>query len=199
MAELKILDIIRKDAEYTLKGIQEKRNSEAEAIHEKAESTSDKLLKEAQLKIQGEVGFLLERKYNTIRHLTNARRYELKSSALENIWREAEKNLEKIVNSSGYKDILRSLFFESLPDVPDGSVVKASADDEEIIKGCIKESKRNVIFEKDPYVRGGVVVYWPDGKIVLKNTLFHRLKRFKEEGNSEIAAILFASDEVSQT
>ena len=199
MSEPKILDIIRKDAEYFLKEIQETKNSEAEAIRKNAESTSDKLLKEAQLRIQGEADNLLERKYNTTRHLTNAHRYELKSSALENIWREAEKNLEKIVNSSGYKDILRSLLFESLPDVPDGSVVKASVEDEQIIKNCIEESKRNVIFEKDPYVRGGVEIYWPDGKIVLKNTLFHRLKRLKEEGNSEIAAILFASDEVSQT
>ena len=60
MSEPKILDIIRKDAEYFLKEIQETKNSEAEAIRKNAERASEKLLKDAQLRIQGEADHLLD-------------------------------------------------------------------------------------------------------------------------------------------
>ena len=40
-------------------------------------------------------------------------------------------------------------------------------------------------------------INWPDGKIVLKNTLSHRLSRLKAEGNAEISALLFSSGEDS--
>ena len=94
-----------------------------------------------------------------------------------------------------YKDILESLFSECLDRVPDGSIVRTSPSDVEIIKACIERSKRSLSFEEDPSVHGGVEFLWADGKTVLKNTLSHRLSRLKAEGNAEISGILFSSEE----
>lgn len=197
MSKPKLLNIIKENAEQLRKETLDKSHAEADAILEKATSSSEELRNQARLKVQAEADRLREHKYNIIRFRTNARRYELKSSAIEDIWREAEETLRKIEQSEGYKDILQTLFFECLASVPYGSVVRASPADAETVRAYIERSKRPLYFEEDPQVRGGVEFHWPDGKIVLKNTLSHRLARLKAEGNAELSRILFSSGEDS--
>ena len=147
------------------------------------------------MKVHAEADRLRERRYNTILFEINARRYELKSSAIESIWREAEEIIRRIESSGKYKDIFESLFNECLNDVPDGSIVRVFPADAETVKACINRSKRTLFIEEDPNVHGGVEFYWPDGKTVLKNTLSHRLSKLKAEGNAEFSGILFPSGE----
>ncbi|MFC1692071.1 V-type ATP synthase subunit E [Candidatus Latescibacterota bacterium] len=192
-----LLNSIRKKAEKNRTEIRDKALKEAEEISEKANGISRDMLNKAHLRIQGEADRLLERKYNIIRFQTNARRYELKSSAIESIWQEIDEILGKIEHSDGYKTILENLFYECLSSAPDNSLVKASPQDADTVKSCIRRSKQKLLFEEDPRVHGGVEFHWPDGKVVLINTLSHRLSRLKAEGNSELSRILFSSGEGS--
>ncbi len=198
MPKTELLEYIRANAMHDRNEILKKAQTEADAILEESTVSSEELRNGVLVKAQSEAGHLRERRYNTIRFLNNARRYELKSSAIDNIWREAEEILQNIEKSEKYKDIIETLFYECLKDVPDGSIVRAFPADAGIIKACIERSKRSLIFEEDTHVYGGVEFLWPDGKTVLKNTLSQRLSRLKAEGNSEFSKILFSYDEGSE-
>ena len=196
MSKPKLIDIIKENAEKLCAEILDKAITEADTILDKAARSSEDLRNQARLKVQAEADRIQERKYNMYRFRTNARRYELKSSAIENIWREAGEILSKIEHSENYKDILQALF-ECIESVPDGSIVRSSPEDAEIIRACVDRSARPLVFEEDSQVHGGVEIHWPDGKIVLKNTLSYRLSRLKAEGNAELSKILFSSAEDS--
>ena len=197
MPKTELLEYIKANATHDHKEILDKAKAEADTIIEESTRSSEDLRNQARMKVQAEAGRLRERRYNTIRFGINARRYELKSSAIESIWREAEEILQKIEKSEKYKDILGTLFYECLNDVPDGSIVRAFPADAGIVKACIERSKHSLVFEEDPHVHGGVEFHWPDGKTALKNTLSHRLSRLKAEGNAEFSRILFSFDEDS--
>jgi len=197
MSKPKLIDIIKENAEKLSTEILDKAHAEADAIFDKATMSSEDLRNKVRLKVQAEADRIQERKYNMHRFRTNVRRYELKSSAIESVWREAGEILSKIEHSEKYKNILQSLFFECIESVPDDSIVRTSPEDAEIIRACISRSARPLVFEEDSQVRGGVEFHWPDGKIVLKNTLSYRLSRLKAEGNAELSKILFSSVEDS--
>lgn len=197
MSKPKLIDIIKENAEKLSTEILDKARTEAGTILEKATRSSEDLRKKARLKVQAEADHIQERKYNMYRFRTNARRYELKSSAIKSIWREAGEILSKIEHSEKHKNILQSLFFECIDSIPDGSIVRTSPEDAEIIRTCVDRSARPLVFEEDSQVCGGVEFHWPDGKIVLKNTLSYRLSRLKAEGNAELSKILFSSAEGS--
>jgi len=195
MPKIELLEHIRANARLDRKKILDKAQEEADTILEESSRLSEDLLNKARMKVHAEADRLRERRYNTILFEINARRYELKSLAIENIWREAEKILQRIEKSEKYKDIIETLFYECMNDVPDGSIVRAYPSDAEIVKGCIERSKRSFVFEVDTNVHGGIEFIWPDGKTVLKNTLSKRLLRLKAEGNAGFSRILFSSDE----
>ena len=197
MPKTELHEYIKANARHDRKEILDKAKTEADTILEESTRSSEELRNQVYMKVQAEADRLKERQYNKFRFEINARRYELKSSAIESIWREAEEIIQKIEKSEKYKDILESLFYECLNDVPDDSIVRAFPADAGIVKGCIKRSKRSLVFEEDPHVHGGVEFYWPDGKTALINTLSHRLSRLKAEGNAEFSRILFSSDEDS--
>ena len=199
MSKPKLIDIIKENAEKFSTEILDKARTEIDAILEKATRSSEDLRNKARLKVREEADRIQERKYNMFRFRTNARRYEFKSSAIKSIWREAGEIIGKLEHSENYNDILQSLFFECIDSIPDGSIVRTSPEDAEIIRACVDRSTRPLIFEEDPQVRGGVEFHWPDGKIVLKNTLSYRLSRLKAEGNAELSKILFSSVEGSSS
>jgi len=191
----KLLDIIREKSDTYCADILEKQRKEAEAVIEEAKKSAEEMRSRILLKVQSESGRLLERKHNSIRFRINARRYELKASAMESIWTEAESIVRGIERSDEYRGILEKLFFECLPDIPDGSEVRAAPDDAVIVRSCIDKSGRTLSFTEDADVHGGIEFHWPDGRIVLKNTLSHRLARLKTGGNAGLSSILFASVE----
>ena len=184
MLKQELLDNIKENALQNRTDILNKATAKAHTVIDETTKSSEELRNQA-------------RQFNSIRFQANARRYELKSSAIEEIWCEIEEILRKIEQSDGYKNILETLFFECVSMVPDGSVVRAFPADAEIVKAFIDRSKRQLVFEEDPQVHGGVEFHWPDGKTVLKNTLLLRLSRLKAEGNAEISRILFSSGEES--
>ena len=192
-----LLDTIREKAEKDLSELIDRAFAEADAILKEAATTAEDLREQVRMKVQAEADRIRERKYNSNRFRLNARRYEAKSSAIESIWRETEEILRKIEASEGFKDILETLFFESLSNVPDNSVVCVSSANADTVRACIERSGRPLILEEDPDVHGGVEFHWPDGKIVLKNTLSNRLSRLKAEGNAEISSLLFSPVEDS--
>ena len=195
MLKTELLKYIRANAQDERKRIMDSAQAKADTILEESTRTAEDLRNQSRMKVQAEAGRLRDRQYNTVRFEINARRYELKSLAIENIWREAEKILQRIEKSEKYKDIIETLFYECMNDVPDGSIVRAYPSDAEIVKGCIERSKRSFVFEVDTNVHGGIEFIWPDGKTVLKNTLSKRLLRLKAEGNAGFSRILFSSDE----
>ena len=197
MLKTELLDYIKVNAQHDRTEILNKAQAEADAILQESTRTSEDLRSQARLKVQAEADRLRERQFNIIRFRINARRYKLKSSAIESIWGEAEEILQKIEKSEKYKEILETLFFECLNDVPDGSIVRAFPSDADIIRDCINSSKRSLVFEEDSNIHRGVEFHWPDGKTVLKNTLSHRLSKLKAEGNADLSRILFSSAEDS--
>ena len=198
MPKIELLEHIRANARLDRKEILDKAQEEADTILEESSRLSEDLLNKARMKVHAEADRLRERRYNTILFEINARRYELKSSAIESIWREAEEIIWRIEKSGKYADIFETLFNECLNDVPDGSIVRVFPADAETVKACIDHSKRTLFIEEDPHVHGGVEFYWPDGKTALKNTLSHRLSKLKAEGNAEFSGILFSSGEDSE-
>ena len=195
MSRPKLLDIISEKSGKLCAEILEKNTEEAAEIVEKAKSVSEEMQNRVLEKVQAESKRLRERQHNTIRFRSNAQRYELKAQALETVWREAENSIENIIRSDAYEEILEELFFECLAGAPDGSEVRAAPADGPIVRNCIKKSERTLSFAEDTTVHGGVEIHWPDGKIVLKNTLPHRLSKLKAEGNAELSLILFAEKE----
>ncbi|MBT4484020.1 MAG: hypothetical protein HOC71_10135 [Candidatus Latescibacteria bacterium] len=193
MQNPELIQIIEEKSEHSKKEILEKAVEDADAIIEKAVKTSEDMRSQALLNVQSEADSLRERRYNTIRFHTNARRYGLKSSALDKLWHEAGEALRKIERSERYKKILEDLFFECFTDVPDDSMVRTSLEDAGIVRTCIERSKAKLSLEEDAGVHSGVEFHWPDGKTVLKNTLSYRLSRLKAEGNAELSRILFSS------
>jgi len=199
MLKQELLDNIKENALQNRTEILNNATAKAHAVLDETTKSSEELKNQARLKVQTEAELIRERQFNFVRFQANARRYELKSSAIEEIWCEIEEILRKIEQSDGYKNILETLFFECVSMAPDGSVVRAFPADAEIVKACIDRSKRQLVFEEDPQVHGGVELHWPDGKTVLKNTLLLRLSRLKAEGNAEISRILFSSEEESMS
>jgi len=189
------LDIIRGKAEEERSAIIRRARAQAEKILEKAEREAEALREEVRARIAEEADRLRERKFNYVRHRMNARIYRMKAAAIESIWRESEKILEKMVKTGGHRKILPALFFECIDSVPEDSVVRAHPDDTEIVLSCIERSGKRLVHEEDPSVLGGVEFHWPGGGTVLRNTLSHRLSRLRNEGNAEISALLFAEKE----
>ena len=195
MPDTELLDLIRKKAEHDLAGIGESALIEADALIEEAERTSEKLKTEALSRINAEASHLRERKYNSVRFRMNAKRYELKATAIESAWREAEQALASLERSQDYPAILTALFKENLSDAPDNSLVRVNPADEPLVRGLIDESGRPLPLETDGDIHGGIEILWPDGAIVLRNTLSHRLAKLKAGGNAFIADILFGDIE----
>ena len=134
MSKPKLIDIIKENAEKFSTEILDKARTEADAILDKATRSSEELRNKVRLKVQAEADSIKERKSNMYRFRTNANRYELKSSAIENIWCEAEEIIGKLEHSENYNDILQALFFECIDSIPDGSIVRSSPEDAEVIK-----------------------------------------------------------------
>ena len=195
MSKPKLLDILSGKSEQYCAEILEKNTDEAAEIVEQAKKLSEEMRNRVLQKVQVESNRLRERQHNSIRFRSNALRYELKATALENVWREAKDRIIDIIGSKTYKDILGKLFHECIAEAPDGSEVRAAPDDTGIVKSLIKESKRTLSFREDTSVYGGVEVHWPDRKIVMKNTLPHRLSKLQSEGNAEVSVILFVEEE----
>ena len=195
MPKTKLIDIIRLDSEKIKSEYIDKAQAEADIILEEASKSSENMKKQARLRIRDEAESIMEIRFNIYRFQTNAKRYEVKASSIESIWNEAGGILKKIRKTGKYKDILRSLFFECVDRVPDGSAVRTSPDDAAVIGACIEKSSRQLVLEEDALVRGGVEFIWPDRKIVIKNTLSYRLSKLKAEGSAEISKILFSSEE----
>ncbi|MFC1508839.1 V-type ATP synthase subunit E [Candidatus Omnitrophota bacterium] len=195
MARLKLLDIISEKSGKLCAEILEKKTEEAAEIIDKAKSDSEEMRSRVLQKVEAESNRLRERQHNTIRFRSNAQRYELKAQALESVWSETKNSIENIIRSDIYGEILEKLFFECLSEAPDGSEVRAAPADGPIVKNCIQKSGLALSFMEDTSVYGGVEIHWPDGKIVLKNTLPHRLSKLKAEGNAELSLILFAENE----
>jgi vacuolar-type H+-ATPase subunit E/Vma4 len=199
MPKTKLIDIIRNDSEKIKRGHLEQAQAEAESILEKAAKSSESMKQQERLRIRDEAEAIMEKRFNIHRYQTNAKRYELKASSIESIWTDAGVILDKIVSSESYNEILRSLFFECVDRVPDGSTVRTSPGDAAVVAACIGESSRELVLEEDDQVRGGVEFVWPDGKIVVKNTLSYRLSKLKAGGSAEISRILFDSGEGTNT
>lgn len=195
MSNPELLETIRERSEGKCSKILENSLEEADAILKKAAKTSEDLRNQARLKVQKEADSIRERKYNYISFRMNARRYELKSSAIKNIWHDSEEIIGKIEQSDTYKEILEQLFFECLSCIPDNAIVRVSPADAETVMTCIVRSKRPLFLKEDPDVHGGIEFHWSEGKIILKNTLSHRLERLKAEGNIDISSLIFVSGE----
>ncbi len=194
----KLLDQIRVKAEKEHREILEKARSEADSILDNARRTSEDLRKQSVLKIQAEADRLCENKYNALQFQLNARKYEVQSSAINSIWCEVGDILRKIEQSGDFAAVLEHLFYECLSEVPDDSVVKASGRFAGTVRACIAKSERRLTFEENNRIIGGVEFHWADGKIVVRNTLSHRLSKLKAEGNAEISSMLFPSVEDSK-
>lgn len=194
----KLLDNIREKAEKEHREILEKAHSEADSILDNAHRTSEDLREQTRLKIQAEASRLCENKYNALQFQLNARKYEVQSSALNSIWCEVGEILRKIEQYGDFAAVLEHLFYECLSEVPDGSVVKASGRYAGTVRACIAKSERRLTFEEDNRIIGGIEFHWADGKIVVRNTLSHRLSKLKAEGNAEISSMLFPSVEDSK-
>jgi vacuolar-type H+-ATPase subunit E/Vma4 len=199
MPTIKLIDIIRRDSEKVIREYHEQAQAEADAILEKARESSEQLKEQARLRIRGEAEAIMEKRFNMYRFQTNAKRYELKASAIERIWADAADIIAKIRLSEAYADILQELFDECAGDVPEGSIVRTSPEDADIVKTFIGKSGKNLVLETDERVRDGVEFVWPDRKIAVKNTLSHRLEKLKGDGVVDISAILFASGEGSES
>ncbi len=199
MPTIKLIDIIRLESEKVVREYNEQAEAEAEAILKKARESSEQLKEQARLRIRDEAEAIMERRFNMYRFQTNAKRYELKASAIECIWSDAASIIAKIRSSAGYGDILRELFSGCVEDVPEGSIVRTSPEDADIIGVCIEKSGKKLVLETDERVRDGVEFVWPDRKIAVKNTLSHRLEKMKAGGVAEISSILFASGEGSES
>ena len=194
MSRSKLLDIIREKSERYCAEILDRNRNEAETLIEESKNAVEKMRNQVFDRIKAESDRLLERKHNTIRFRINARRYGIKSKALQDAWREAGKHIRALEQSDKYRGILEKLFSECIDDVPDDSVVRAAPKDAGIVRACIQRAGRSFIVEEDTHVRGGVEFHWPDGKIVLVNTLSHRLSKLKAEGFAELPSILFAEE-----
>jgi len=199
MSDTKLLDLIRKQAERKLAGIKETARNEADTLLREAEQVSEKLKAEAVSKISAEASRLRERKYNGVRFRINARRYEIKATAIENVWHDAEKALASLERSGDYPAVLTALFKENLDDTPANSVVRVNPADEALIRGLIDKSEHPLALETDDNVHGGVELHWPDGTIVLRNTLSYRLGKLRAGGNAFIVDILFGDEEEQQS
>jgi len=198
MQKTELLTIIKENALNEHRETLQAARVKSEDVRKESISSSENLRNQVQHKVQAETDRLRKRQYNKRNFRINAKRYALKSSAIEQIWCKAEETIKKIERSARYRDILTTLFFECLPDVPDGSIVRAFPADADVVKGCIEHSNRELSFEEDTHVHGGIEFIWPDGKTVLKNTLSHRLSKLKTKGNTDISRILFSSVEDSR-
>ncbi|MBN1294065.1 MAG: V-type ATP synthase subunit E [Candidatus Latescibacteria bacterium] len=192
-----LIECIKEKAEKDRKNILEKAQEKAVSILDDAQKSSEIMKRETHQKVQADAERLRDRSYNSVRFRMNAKRYELQSSAIENIWQEAEECIGKIEQSDKYPLILEALFFECVSKIPDNTVVRACSTDADTIKSLIRKSGKKLTFEEDDAIHGGIEFHWPDNKIVLRNTLSHRLSRLKAEGNIEISSILFSSREDS--
>ena len=190
-----LLDCIKEKAEQDIKIILENAQKEAASILDTAEKSSERMKRESHQRVQAETGRLRDRSFNLVRFRMNAKRYEKQSSAIESIWQMAEEIIGKIEQSDKYAAILEALFFECVPNIPENTVVKSCSADANIIQACIRKSGKKLLFEKNDTIHGGIEFHWPGNKIVLRNTLFHRLFRLKAEGNMKISSILFSSAE----
>jgi len=199
MQKIELLTIIKENALQEHHETFETAQVKSEAVREESIASSEDLRNQVRHKVRAETDRLRERQYNSHNFRINARRYAIKSSAIEQIWCEAEEIIKKIERSAWYQDILKTLFFECLPNVPDGSIVRAFPADADVVKGCIEHSNRKLSFEENSQVHGGVEFHWPDGKTVLRNTLSHRLLKLKSRGNADISKILFSSAEDSMS
>jgi len=195
MVNNKLLELIRDKAGKDCGSLIEDAEAEAGSILGKASETAREMREEAHARVRNEADRIREQKYNAVQHRMNTKRYELKSIAIRNIWREAETTVLNLEKSDEYDGILESLFFECSADVPDNSAVHCSPSDIEKVSSFPERSKRKLILVEDPLVHGGLEFHWPDGNIVLKNTLAHRMSRLKAEGNAELSAILFSSED----
>lgn len=191
MPDPDLLKLIRLKAEKDRDDLLRAAREEARIIIENAERESERMRREAFARVEMEAESLRERRYNSIRFQMNAKRYALKSAAIKAIWHDVDESLGSYIRSDDYPGILSDLFFEGIESVPDGSIVKAHSSDASNVQSLIRSSGRNLVFQADDTVIGGVEFVWPDKRIVLRNTLADRLSKLRAEGNAEIARLLF--------
>lgn len=194
METLALLQYIRKSAEERIRDITETAHREAATIASLSAQEADKLKAQLQERVRGEAVRLRERRSNANRYRDSLRRYTLKAAAIDAVWKDVTARVEAIARSERYGDILAALVRESIPGAPDDAVVHVHPDDVARTAAVIEASGRALAVAGDPSVSGGCEVYWPDGKMVLRNTLAGRLERLKVEGGGMLSQVLFGSD-----
>ena len=164
---------------------------ERDAIIADADTRSDAMEQEVLDRVKSRSERILDRKYNAVSFHANVQRYEMKSLAIDDVWREAAAIVRGIAESPEYPAILERLFLECVSEAPEGAILRVSPEDAARVREFVQQSNRRFMVTEAADIRWGVEFRWPEGDVALVNTLEQRLVRLREGGNTAISAILF--------
>jgi vacuolar-type H+-ATPase subunit E/Vma4 len=194
MTEPPILEQIRQKSNERISALRGNAESEASRIAAEASRQADDLVSKTVERVHAEAAHIRERQINSIRFAHNARRYGVKSRALDGIWREAANVAAAFESSDRYPAILAALFRECVAALPPGTIIKTAPSDVERVEMLVQESGLDASVVASETVHGGIECHWPSDYMVLINTLSHRLARLRSEESAALSHLLFMPD-----
>jgi len=191
MEDVKLLDIIRENANSERKSIVADANAEAGRMLDAARRRADEELKEARDAIRLESMRLREQKLNSLRYRLNVKRYDYKARAVSTTWKTVESRINKIIESDIFPALLENFIMECVGDVPKDASLYVPVGRSKAIGDFLKTKKLTFEIEEIETLTDGIEFHWPENTVVLRNTLRDRLDRFKADSGERISNMLF--------
>ncbi|RLG82360.1 MAG: hypothetical protein DRO09_00515 [Thermoprotei archaeon] len=192
---------IREIAQQSCKKIIREAEEKAKRIIEEAERKAKELSENMRNRVLREVREEFNHEITIVKLKYRSELIRLKHRVLEEVFEEASRKIEKFTlnNRGEYKVVLKKLLLEALRDLRGYSryVIYVRLEDRDLVREVIDELKEyypHVEFEVTicPIrIKGGVIVYAPEGDIYYNNTFDARLVYIRNTMIKELNSILF--------
>ncbi|MFQ5645443.1 MAG: V-type ATP synthase subunit E [bacterium] len=179
-----VLRAARKEASQII----EAANKEADRINQVAAQEVDKLKKTAEAEKQAEqknapVAAVLIKASKAI--------LDFKHKVINQVYQEAEKELEGIRKSGDYSELLKNLIRESSNGISGKERLLVAEKDLKLARECVKSLSVEVKVEAAPEVKSGVRLTAAGDKVKVDNTMTARIERVKPHIVCQLGKILY--------
>ena len=188
--------------EDMLKALEEEGRAECERILSQAKARADQIIKEAEQEgtsikqahmVKAEALLKSERSkiLNEASFTVKKAVIQAKDSLISKVFDRISERVQKIRESSEYREVFRKLASEALANTQGKIVISVDKRDEDIAKSILKDLGADYELRTDLECGGGLAVTTVDGRITFVNTLDSRLDKARAVLKPDVASILF--------
>lgn len=184
---------MREKAEQEREEILDAAHRRAAEIEEQSRRECDRLERQGLADAERESAAERDRLLGEVREGARVQRVAYKRAAIDGVFEEAARDIEKRIGGPGWAASLAALLDEAVRFVGSGATISVADGDLPSARKWVESTSLECTATGEAASRGSVTATSSDGKRRADNGLDSRLRRVKETGSAAISRVLFAA------